>query len=92
MARESRVFIVGSGVVGTATGEGFRSVGHELTFIDISQRRVQELRARGLDARNELELVEEPPSFIFLTLPTPNAGSSTTSQHSPKAQRPWDAR
>jgi UDPglucose 6-dehydrogenase len=74
VARESRIFIVGSGVVGTATGEGLRSAGHELTFVDISRRRVQELRDRGLDARTELELAEEPPSFIFLTLPTPNVG------------------
>jgi UDPglucose 6-dehydrogenase len=61
-------------VVGTATGEGFRSVGHELTYVDISPRRVEELRARGLDAQDRLELAGEPPSFIFLTLPTPNVG------------------
>jgi UDPglucose 6-dehydrogenase len=60
--------------VGTATGEGFRAIGHELTFVDISRRRVEELRARGLDARERLELAGEPPSFIFLTLPTPNVG------------------
>jgi UDPglucose 6-dehydrogenase len=45
-----------------------------VTFVDISRRRVQQLRARGLDARTELDLAQEPPSFIFLTLPTPNVG------------------
>jgi UDPglucose 6-dehydrogenase len=70
----SRVFVVGSGVVGTATGMGFRAAGNTVTFIDISVPRVCDLRAQGLDARTELDLASEPDSFIFLTLPTPNAG------------------
>jgi UDPglucose 6-dehydrogenase len=70
----SRIFIVGSGVVGTATGEGFLAAGHDVTFIDISMSRVRELRDRGLDARPQLDLSAEPDSVIFLTLPTPNEG------------------
>jgi UDPglucose 6-dehydrogenase len=70
----SRIFIVGSGVVGTATGEGFLAAGHEVTFIDVSAARVRELESRGHDVRTELSLSGEPDSFIFLTLPTPNAG------------------
>jgi UDPglucose 6-dehydrogenase len=70
----SRIFIVGSGVVGAATGEGFLAAGHKVTFIDVSAPRVTELAARGLDVRIELDLAGEPGSFIFLTLPTPNDG------------------
>jgi UDPglucose 6-dehydrogenase len=70
----SRIFIVGSGVVGTATGEGFLAAGHNVTFVDTSLPRVRELQARGLDVRTELDLSTEPDSFIFLTLPTPNEG------------------
>jgi UDPglucose 6-dehydrogenase len=70
----SRIFIVGSGVVGAATGEGFLAAGHKVTFIDVSAPRVAELAARGLDVRTELDLAGEPESFIFLTLPTPNEG------------------
>jgi UDPglucose 6-dehydrogenase len=70
----SRIFIVGSGVVGAATGEGFLAAGHKVTFIDVSPARVAELAARGLDVRTELDLAGEPESFIFLTLPTPNDG------------------
>jgi UDPglucose 6-dehydrogenase len=70
----SRIFIVGSGVVGAATGEGFLAAGHKVTFIDVSPARVAELAARGLDVRTELDLTGEPESFIFLTLPTPNEG------------------
>ena len=35
----SAIVIVGSGVVGTATGEGFLELGHDVTFVDISDRR-----------------------------------------------------
>ena len=70
----SRIFVVGSGVVGAATGEGFRAVGHEVTFIDTSPKRVRELQDRGLDVHTTLDLSDEPASFVFLTLPTPNDG------------------
>ncbi len=46
--QSSRIFIMGSGVVGTATGEGFLAAGHDVTFIDIAPQRVRELRERGL--------------------------------------------
>jgi UDPglucose 6-dehydrogenase len=72
----SRIFIVGSGVVGTATGEGFLAAGHDVTFIDTSLPRLGELQERGLDARTELDLSGEPDSYVFLTLPTPNHGWS----------------
>jgi UDPglucose 6-dehydrogenase len=71
---KARIFIIGSGVVGSATGDGFRGAGHEVTFIDISPARVRELAGRGWDARTELDLSGEPESLIFLTLPTPNDG------------------
>ena len=70
----SRIFIIGSGVVGAATGEGFVGAGHHVTFIDTSASRVHELVERGLDARTELDLSAERDSFVFLTLPTPNDG------------------
>jgi UDPglucose 6-dehydrogenase len=70
----TRIFIVGSGVVGLATGRGFLEAGHEVSFVDISGPRVEELRAGGLDASSGLELGEESDSIIFLTLPTPNVG------------------
>jgi UDPglucose 6-dehydrogenase len=71
---KTRIFIIGSGVVGAATGEGFLKAGHDVTFVDISQARVRELGERGWDARTEIDLSGEPESLIFLTLPTPNDG------------------
>jgi UDPglucose 6-dehydrogenase len=69
----AKIAIVGSGVVGTATGKGFARMGHGVSFVDIDQNRVQMLRAEGFDAGAELALSEEP-TFVFLTLPTPNDG------------------
>jgi UDPglucose 6-dehydrogenase len=71
----ARIFIMGSGVVGAATGKGFLATGHEVTFIDISEPRLAELTHEGLDARRELDLRAEPAAFVFLTLPTPNIGN-----------------
>jgi len=70
----SRIFIVGSGVVGTATGRGLADAGHQVTFIDISVERLNQLHYWGLDARDRLDLSAEPDALIFLTLPTPHEG------------------
>jgi UDPglucose 6-dehydrogenase len=68
----SRIFIVGSGVVGEATGRGLLHRGHKVTFVDVLPSRVEALRAAGLDATDALDLSGEEESFIFLTLPTPH--------------------
>ena len=57
---KTRIFIVGSGVVGAATGEGFLKAGHDVTFVDINEVRVRELRDRGWDARTAIDLADEP--------------------------------
>jgi UDPglucose 6-dehydrogenase len=69
-----RIFVVGAGVVGKATGQGFAQRGHAVTLIDVRPERVEELRGDGLDARIGVDLRGEPESYVFLTLPTPNAG------------------
>ena len=69
-----RIFIVGSGVVGKATGQGFVGMGHEVTLVDILPERVAALRAEGLDARIGLDLRGESEAYIFLALPTPHSG------------------
>jgi UDPglucose 6-dehydrogenase len=69
-----RIFIVGSGVVGKATGRGFTDMGHKVTFVDVQQDVVERLKSEGYDARIGLDLSGEPDSYIFLTLPTPHRG------------------
>jgi UDPglucose 6-dehydrogenase len=68
----SRIFIVGSGVVGEATGRGLLHRGHKVTFVDVLPSRVEALREAGLDATDALDLSGEEESFLFLTLPTPH--------------------
>jgi UDPglucose 6-dehydrogenase len=68
----SRIFIVGAGSVGSATGLDLVRAGHQVTFVDAAASRVEALAAQGLDARELLTLDGEPESFVFLCLPTPN--------------------
>jgi UDPglucose 6-dehydrogenase len=70
----SRIFIVGSGTVGSATGLDLVRAGHQVTFVDDSPSQIEALATQGLDARPTLDLEGEPEAFIFLCLPTPNNG------------------
>lgn len=69
----ARTVIVGSGVVGTATGKGFAHLGHAVSFVDINTERVEQLRREGYAASTRIDL-SGAPCFVFLTLPTPNDG------------------
>jgi UDPglucose 6-dehydrogenase len=69
-----RIYIIGAGVVGKATGEGFAGMGHSVTLVDVVPDRVEALRAEGLDAKIGIDLRGEMESYIFLTLPTPHVG------------------
>jgi UDPglucose 6-dehydrogenase len=68
-----KIVIVGSGVVGTATGRGLGQAGHDVTFVDVLPERVRQLRSEGFDAEEAIAL-GRAPALIFLTLPTPHAG------------------
>jgi UDPglucose 6-dehydrogenase len=67
------IAVIGAGVVGTATGQGFLRHGHSVTFVDVSESRVSELQAQGLHAVERLSL-DDRPTWVFLTLPTPDDG------------------
>ncbi len=69
-----RIIIVGSGVVGSATGKGFATHGHNVTFVDIDPARIESLRNEGYAATDEIDLTG-PPAWVFLVLPTPNDGN-----------------
>ncbi len=69
----AEVTIVGSGVVGTASGKGLASRGHRVSFVDIDPGRLESLRAEGYQASDVLEFSDEH-TFIFLNLPTPHQG------------------
>jgi len=70
-----RIVVVGAGVVGLATGDGFATHGLDVSFVDISETRVRELRRGGRNASTSIEL-DSRDSAIFLVLPTPNVGNA----------------
>ena len=67
----ARIAIVGSGVVGQATGKGFSQLGHEVIFGDVKDDVLVRLRAEGYSATHVHHLPEDPASAIVLSLPTP---------------------
>jgi UDPglucose 6-dehydrogenase len=65
-----KVNVVGGGVVGTATGQGFLHHGYDVAFVDTNPDRLRELRSMRYSAEAELDCSGEG-SFIFVTVPTP---------------------
>ncbi len=68
----SRIMIVGSGVVGRATGQGFIEHGNDVTFVDIDERVVAGLGAQGRTAifPADIELAGVAAVFVAVTAPT----------------------
>jgi UDPglucose 6-dehydrogenase len=67
-----RIAIIGSRVVGTATGKGFSKLGHDVVFVDTDPQVVQRLRQEGLQAIDPSALAEVQPSVSMICVPTPN--------------------
>ena len=64
------IFIVGSGLVGQATGKGLVAKGFRVTFIDVRPAIVNQLRQQGYEAF-EVSEVKKPDADIFmLSAPT----------------------
>lgn len=70
-ARAASVVVVGSGVVGTATGRGLAANGVGVTFCDTSADRRTLLREQGLDACSDTELASHRPDAYLISVPTP---------------------
>jgi nucleotide sugar dehydrogenase len=66
------VLILGSGVVGHATGLGLQHIGHAVTFVDIAESRIAELRDDGLHAIHVDEMSLDGVEAVFVAVPTPS--------------------
>lgn len=71
MTHTSRIAIIGSGVVGAATGKGLSSLGHAVTFCDVDAGKLQALRGNGYDACDTQELSGRAIDVVMLSVPTP---------------------
>ncbi len=63
--------VVGSGFVGSATGEGFAKLGHTVIFYDISESVLEKLKARGHKTTNNLTEAIQNSEITFIAVPTP---------------------
>lgn len=67
----ARISIIGSGVVGTIIGTGFKKLGNEVTFYDVSEKRAKELRDLGFEATINLAQAVQKSDVSFICVPTP---------------------
>ncbi|MBI4017352.1 MAG: UDP-glucose/GDP-mannose dehydrogenase family protein [Candidatus Aenigmarchaeota archaeon] len=64
-----RVSIIGSGIVGGRMGE-FLAKRHQVTFYDVSEKRIEELRAAGHDATTDLRHALLNTDLSIVAVPT----------------------
>lgn len=67
----ARIAIVGSGVVGQATGKALSHQGHAVFFCDVDEQKISALRQAGFAAGQAEDLANEPFDIAFLCVPTP---------------------
>ena len=68
----SRIIIVGSGVVGQATGKGFTKKGHTVSYVDINAQTIAKLRGNGLNAMTVAEVDWNAVDVVLLAVWTPS--------------------
>ena len=66
-----RVGVVGSGVVGYATGAGLSKVGHSVLFHDVSAQRIKWIKEHGHDGTADVATLADHSDVIFVCVPTP---------------------
>lgn len=68
----ARMLIVGSGVVGKATGKGFARKGHDVTYADINPEVIARLQAEGLKATTTARVDWNQVDIVMLAVSTPS--------------------
>lgn len=73
----TKILIVGSGIVGQATGKGLIKRGHEVVFVDTNIGIIRKLSQEGFEVRlpNELDDVSVEISMFCVSTPSKNDGS-----------------
>lgn len=69
---QANISIIGSGVVGSATGKGFKKLGNNVSFYDIDINKIVSLKEQGLQASTDLNSVVKNSNIFFITVPTPD--------------------
>ncbi len=77
----ARIVVVGSGVVGRATGKGFLAKGHQVLFVDINPGIIERLRSEGYNAFFPPEVDWAAADIIMLSVNTPTVGGQIVLDH-----------
>jgi UDPglucose 6-dehydrogenase len=77
-----KIGIIGSGVVGSATGKGFHKLGHDIIFYDISKQRLNDLEDNGYQVASSVsEIIDKTDlSFVCVNTPAKSNGEQDLSQ------------
>lgn len=81
------IAVIGSGVVGQATGRGFIRKGHRVTFVDINPATLQKLQNEGLDARSMDQVDWNTIDIVMLAVSTPTQAGRIILDHIEAAAR-----
>ena len=70
-----KIGIIGSGVVGSATGKGFHNLGHDVLFYDIVKQRLLTLKEEGYQIASSVKDIIDKTDISFVCVNTPNNSS-----------------
>jgi UDPglucose 6-dehydrogenase len=70
-----KIGIIGSGVVGNATGKGFHRLGHDVLFYDIAKQRLLTLKEEGYQIASSVKDIIDKTDISFVCVNTPNNSS-----------------
>lgn len=76
-----KIAVVGSGFVGQATGRGLKQHGNKVTFVDVDESKVAQLRADGFDAHLADNYDQITTDVTMFCVPTPTKGGSIQLDH-----------
>ncbi|MDD4318842.1 MAG: hypothetical protein PHW10_00745 [Candidatus Peribacteraceae bacterium] len=76
-----KISVIGSGVVGRASGLGFLNKGNRVTFFDVNPNVLKSLHEEGLEAFHPSQLSEHPSDAYMFSVDTPTIGGRLHLEH-----------
>lgn len=81
-----KINVIGSGVVGYATGKGFLKRGFDVTFVDVNPTRIDQINAEGskaisVDEFKNVKYDKKDEVVNFLAVPTPTVNKQVDLQY-----------
>ncbi len=70
MNERRNIIVIGSGVVGWATGSGLIKKGHKVVFVDTNTEIIKKIRQKGFEARLPTQLKDVNAEISFICVPT----------------------